>query len=82
MMKIKMKYNYVQEILKEAHNDTHHQNNATPLPPPPPPKKKKKKKKQSYSLWWGAAGQCTMSHGIFIHMMRILQYAIEMYICN
>ena len=30
MMKIKMKYNYVQEILKEAHNNTHHQDNTPP----------------------------------------------------
>ena len=26
-------------------------------------------KNQSYRLWWGAADQCTLSHGIYIHIM-------------
>ena len=24
---------------------------------------------QSYRVWWGAADQCTMSHGTYIHIM-------------
>ena len=40
--------------------------------------------KQSYRLWWGAADQCTMSHGTYIHIMiwGILNYTIKMYIWN
>ena len=26
-------------------------------------------KNQSYRLWWGAADQCKMSHGTYIHIM-------------
>ena len=55
MMKIMMKYNSIKEIATEAHNDTQQQNNAHP--------------KQSYRLWWGAADQCTMSHGTYIQIM-------------
>ena len=36
-------------------------------------------KKQSYRLWLGAADQCTMSHGTYIHIKiyRILNYTTE-----
>ena len=30
---------------------------------------KRTPKNQSYRLWWGAADQCTMSHGTYIHIM-------------
>ena len=45
------------ELVKGIHNDTQHQGSAHPP------------KKQSYRLLWGAADQCTMSHGNFIHIM-------------
>ena len=56
MMKIMMKLKYIKEIVTGAPNDTQHQNNAHP-------------KNQSYRLWWGAADQCTVSHGTYIHIM-------------
>ena len=35
--------------------------------------------KQTYSLWSGAAGPCTMSHGTYIHIMILMipNYTIE-----
>ena len=68
MMKIMMKYNSIKEIVKGAHNGTQYQNSAHP-------------KKQSCGQWWGAADQCTMSHGTLIYIMiyRNLNYTTGIY---
>ena len=44
MMKILMKYNFIKEIVKGAHNDTQHQNSTHPRTSP-----------ACNRLWWGAA---------------------------
>ena len=71
MMKIMMKYNSIKEIVKGAHNGTQCLNSAHP-------------KKQSCGQWWGAADQCTMSHGTLIYIMiyRNLNYTTGIYMWN
>ena len=56
MMKIMMKYNSIKEIVTGAPIDTQHQNNAH-------------SKSSPMDCDGGAADQCTMSHGTYIHIM-------------
>ena len=56
MMTIMIEYNSIKEIVTGAPNDTQQQNNAHA-------------KKQPYRLWSGAAEQCTMLLGTYIHVM-------------
>ena len=51
-----MKYSSIKKLVKGTYDNTQHQNNA-------------QTKDQSYMMWWGAADQCVVSHGTYIHIM-------------